>query len=558
MAFLEYLMKKNLISEILYKELISKKDNIISYLYNNKIIEKNNLILSVKEYFAIEYVNIDFIQYEKQSYEFIDEFTLEKYNILVSDISNTEVTIIISNPLDYLLFEDLNFIVKNKKIIKKFAFSDEIQRKRSDFKKIYLNQNTIKNQLGNEKTKNKETRTIQNSEPSSVVNIVNTIINDGLYKGASDIHIEPIENQVRLRYRIDGELVVYPNFINVNEYENLVSRIKVLSNLDPSEKRKSQDGRISGYSLDNKSFDIRVSSMSTVFGEKIVLRILEDKSSINSLSQLGFNTEEIKVINNIINKSNGIFLVTGETGSGKTTTLYTILNLLNKENINICTVEDPVESIIKGINQVQVNELAQITFQSALKTFLRQDPNIIMVGEIRDFETAEVAVKASSTGHLVLSTIHTNNATATITRLKDIGILPYQVNENLKGILSQKLVKKLCPFCKKEHILTEEETSYITNIENKYSISLLNEDIKFYERGECSFCNHGYKGRILVSEILFINDDIKPMLNKNSNNLRTEIYNKNKNDFIPIEINGLQKAIQGITSVKEIMNKISF
>jgi type IV pilus assembly protein PilB len=323
---------------------------------------------------------------------------------------------------------------------------------------------------------------------------------------ASDIHIEALENQVRVRFRIDGAL--YEKFTyNIHLLPAIIARLKIIGGMDISEKRKPQDGRIT-MAIDRVEYDIRVSMLPTTFGEKCVMRLAQKKALTRNKKELGFSPEELKSFDHILQNTNGILLVTGPTGSGKSTTLYTALSELNKEDVNIITVEDPVEANIDGINQVQVNNKAQLTFANALRSILRQDPDIIMIGEIRDAETASIAVQASITGHLVVSTLHTNSSAGTITRLEDMGIESYLLADSMIGVIAQRLVRRLCPYCKKEHVTTADE---------KKQMGLdLTKDFTIYEPVGCERCDQtGYNGRIGIYEIMTITPRLKNMIAKN-------------------------------------------
>lgn len=328
---------------------------------------------------------------------------------------------------------------------------------------------------------------------SSIVKLVNHTIEQAARFLASDIHIEALEENVRVRYRIDGdlkEIAVYPSYM----LSSLVSRLKVIGGMDISEKRKPQDGRITHF-VDGVEYDIRVSSIPTVNGEKIVMRLARKKQLKREKSALGLYPDDLEKFDNLISHPHGIILVTGPTGSGKSTTLYTALSELNKEKVNIITVEDPVEANINGINQVQVNNKAEMTFANALRSILRQDPDIIMIGEIRDKETANIAVEASITGHLVVSTLHTNSAVSTITRLENMGIEDYLLADSTIGIIAQRLVKRLCPCCREAYEASESEKEILDVPKD--------EPLTLYRPRHCAQCNDtGYKGRIGVYEIL--------------------------------------------------------
>ena len=377
-----------------------------------------------------------------------------------------------------------------------------------------------------------------------VVDIVNEIIIDAVKRRASDIHFDPTPTTLNVRIRIDGELVDYAK-IPYSVKKNLSTRIKIISNMNITETRLPQDGAIK-TTLEGMNLDMRVSSLPIVDGEKIVIRILDYSMSMQGLETLGFSEENLNKIKKMITIPNGIILVTGATGSGKSTTVYSILQKLNRPESNIITVEDPVEMKIPGINQVQVMSEIGLTFASALRSILRQDPDIIMIGEIRDDETARIATRASITGHLVLSTIHTNNSLNTIERLLDMDVERYLLGSALEGIISQRLVKKLCPKCRR----LRKATPYEINVIKK----VLNNDItELYDPVGCDECINGYIGRIPIHEVLQINQEIRDAITNNINKekLRELVY-KRANTTSILE-DGLKKAINGITSFAEIL-----
>ncbi len=338
---------------------------------------------------------------------------------------------------------------------------------------------------------------------SPIVLLVNSIIEQAARQRASDIHVEPMQDIVRVRYRIDGEL--YNKMKYASQLSSaIIARLKVLGGMDISEKRKPQDGRIT-YEVDRKEYDIRVSMIPTVYGEKCVMRLALKKGLLRDKSTLGFDKYELEKFDHILSNPHGIVLVTGPTGSGKSTTLYTALAELNTEGVNIITVEDPVEANIDGINQVQVNNKANLTFASALRSILRQDPDIIMIGEIRDAETALIATQASITGHLVVSTLHTNSAANTVTRLLDMGVDSYLIADSVVGIIAQRLVRRLCPYCKTPKIADEHELEFMGCSKD--------EKITIYEPVGCQRCNKtGFYGRMGVFEIMEITPKIKTMI----------------------------------------------
>ena len=378
---------------------------------------------------------------------------------------------------------------------------------------------------------------LDSENDAPVIKLINAFIAEAIKARASDIHIEPYEEYLSIRFRIDGMLkeVLNPNSKLTSM---LNARIKIMSNLDIAEKRVPQDGRMS-LRLGEKWIDIRVSTLPSSYGERIVLRILDKADSYLTLEQIGMKDELLHDFKNSLKNPNGIILVTGPTGSGKTTSLYAGLNLLNDSSRNIITVEDPVEYAIDGVSQTQVNTKVGMTFSKGLRAILRQDPDIIMVGEIRDLETAEIAIQASLTGHLVLSSVHTNNASSAITRMKDMGIESYLLASTIKGILAQRLVRKLCVTCKEEY-------------ESKTDVHEIPIGSKLFRPSGCSVCNEtGYSGRIGIFEFLSINDELKEAINNDSSEENiSNIAFKHQDNLIQ---SGAELVIKGLTSVDELM-----
>ena len=384
-------------------------------------------------------------------------------------------------------------------------------------------------------------------ENKPVVDIVNEMIIDAINKKASDIHFDPTEDYLNVRIRVDGELLEYakvPAFVK----KNLLTRIKIISGMNITESRLPQDGAIKNLS-DQIDLDLRVSSLPIVDGEKIVIRILNYTMSSSGLENLGLSEKNLEKINKLIKMPNGIILVAGATGSGKSTTVYSILQILNTVSKNIITVEDPVEMKIEGINQVQVMSDIGLTFGATLRSILRQDPDIIMIGEIRDDETARIAVRASITGHLVLSTIHTNNSLNTIERLLDMEVERYLLGSALTGIISQRLVKRLCPKCR-----TSRPT---TNYEKILFEKVLHKEVNnVYTPHGCSECINGYTARIALHEVLEINQNVRDAITNNvrKNELRHLVYKES--DVTSLLEDGLEKVVAGLTSVEEILRVI--
>ena len=383
---------------------------------------------------------------------------------------------------------------------------------------------------------------------SPVVKLVNYLLFNAIQENASDIHIEPDDKRLKVRYRVDGRLYekMSPPF---QMHAAIVSRIKIVAELDIAQRRLPQDGGIH-ILMQSRPVDLRVSVMPGNFGEKVVIRVIDARRILTSLESLGFSYDNLQLFRDKIKTPNGIVLVTGPTGSGKNTTLYAGLSELNNEQVNICTVEDPVECNITGINQFQVSESSGFNFSTALRSLLRQDPDIIMVGEIRDAETANIGVQAALTGHLVLSTLHTNDAPGAVTRLLDLGVAPYLVSASLIAVLAQRLVRKICPDCKEEY----DAPSSIEKILEK----LIGSSPKLYRGIGCKKCrNTGYLGRIAIHELFVPNDEILDMITQGAT-LKSLYTAAVENGMEPLHLDGIEKAKAGITTIDEILRATSF
>lgn len=383
-------------------------------------------------------------------------------------------------------------------------------------------------------------------EKTPVVEAVNSILVDAAKRGASDIHFDPLPDYMKVRIRIDGLLVNYCEIPNAVK-KNLITRIKIIAGMNITESRLPQDGAIK-TNLEGIDLDLRVSSIPTSNGEKIVIRILDYSMSLSGIENLGFSEKNYKKVLKMISVPNGIILVTGATGTGKSTTVYSILQRLNKEETNIITVEDPIEMDIKGVIQIQTNSEIGLDFATALRSILRQDPNIIMIGEIRDTETAKIAVRASITGHLVLSTLHTNDSLNTIERLLDMEVERYLLASSLTGIISQKLARKLCENCRSTRPANEYEKKLIQKVLNK------NVDEVYAAEG-CEVCGNGYHGRIAIHEVLIINQEIRDAISAGipREQLRKLVYTS---DVTTLLQDGLEKVISGLTTFEEVLKLI--
>lgn len=390
------------------------------------------------------------------------------------------------------------------------------------------------------------TKKVIDFNTTPIVDIVNYILLEAARKNASDIHFDPSDTHMKVRFRIDGKLDTF-TIVPATAKQNLVARLKIMSGMNITETRLPQDGAIR-TTIEGMALDMRVSSLPTKIGEKIVIRIMDYSMSLRGLESLRFNDINYKKVLKMISEPNGIILVTGATGSGKSTTVYSILQRLNTEDANLISVEDPVEMEIDGINQVQVNSEIGLDFATVLRSILRQDPNIIMIGEIRDSETAQIAVRASITGHLVLSTIHTNNSLSTIERLLDMDVERYLLSSALEGIISQKLARKLCDKCKKLRNTNDYE-------KNLFRTVLGLEVSQVYEPIGCPECSFGFKGRIALHEVLLISQEIRDAISNNVSReeLRKLVYNK---DVITMIQDGFYKVLAGFTTVTEVLKLI--
>ena len=480
----------------------------------------------------------------------LPESIVRKHNVVPFELDPDNPNILrvaMSDPLDILAIDDLS-IVTNMQIEVMVATPSDIY---FGIERYYGNEQVAKvaEAYSKERREQQNAREKQDEDNEEVDNapivlLVNKIIEQAVNERASDIHIEALEDSVRIRFRIDGvmqEMMRYEKEL----LNAIVARIKIISGMNISEKRVPQDGRMT-QRFNRVEYDIRVSSLPTVFGEKVVMRLASKSALTRDKSELGFPEEEMRRFDKLVHNPHGIILVTGPTGSGKSTTLYTMLSELNSGDVNIITVEDPVEADVDGINQVQVNEKAGLTFAAALRSILRQDPDIIMIGEIRDEETASIAVKAAITGHLVVSTLHTNSAASTVTRLEDMGVEPYLLADSTVGIIAQRLVRRLCPKCKREHQLTEEDKTRL-HLRGNAAPTI-------YEPGNtgCTFCNNtGYRGRIGVYEIMPVTPAVRQVIAAGGS--AEEIQQKALSEgMTTLRIGAAKLVLSGVTSISEV------
>ena len=487
------------------------KQRLGDYLVDAGIVSDKDIQQALHVQLGVETIDLHGVNLPDDILNLVPVNVLRKHSVLPVDYldpAHTTLILAMADPLDMVSMDDIS-IITGCLVEPRVSTAREIN---AVLDRYFGSGEAMSAAAKYAKEKNREQEeaaaaAAESEDVSSapIVQIVRSIIEQAVRSRASDIHIEALEKQVRVRYRIDGVLInkmVY----DINLLPAIAARVKILGGMDISEKRKPQDGRITMV-VDRTEYDIRVSSLPSYFGEKIVMRLADKMALTKSKSELGMRPEELKHFDHIISNPNGIFLVTGPTGSGKSTTLYTALSELNSEAVNIITVEDPVEASIGGINQVQVNPKADLTFATALRSILRQDPDIIMIGEIRDAETAEIAVQASITGHLVVSTLHTNSAAASITRLTDMGIESYLLADSLVGVIAQRLVRRLCPKCKQAREATENEKRILDRPKD--------ECVTIYDPVGCAYCgNTGYYRRTGVYEIMEVTPALKRLISK--------------------------------------------
>lgn len=504
-------------------------------------------------------LNIDFVDLRKIEIDdsiarMVGEKVVRKYMLLPFALDDRQANVIkvaMEDPMNIMAIDDIGIItgMTVQPYLSTHAYiSTAIDKLYGKSQANAIAEQFMKEQgSGDDADNAEENKRQEDVDNSPVVKLVNNIIEGGVRQRASDIHIEPFEYNVRVRYRIDGvlrEIISYDRAL----YAAIIARLKVISGMDISEKRKPQDGRIT-ITVDRREYDIRVSNLPTVFGEKVVMRLASKEGFKRDKKDLGLSPTDLVKFDNILRNPHGIILVTGPTGSGKSTTLYTALSELASDEVNIITVEDPVEANVDNVNQVQVNVKANLTFASALRSILRQDPDIIMIGEIRDGETAEIAVKASITGHLVVSTLHTNSTAASISRLIDMGIEPYLLGDSLVGIIAQRLVRRLCPECKESYEADEEEKRVLKVPQN--------ESLKLYKACGCEACgNTGYYGRIGVYEIMPISRKIKNLIasGANADEITAQAVTEGMNT---LRMSASNYVKQGLTSFSEMM-KITY
>jgi type IV pilus assembly protein PilB len=510
-------------------------------LISQGYITEQQLIEVLEFQLGIPHVSLFKYQIDPAITQIIPESMAKRYQVLPFMKEGGKLMVAMADPLDYFAIEELR-MTTGFRIEPAISTRDELQRA---IAKHYGLRDSMSQMMVELPSQEEIEETEITDEDSPIVRLVNQMIQQAVQLKASDIHVDPGENNLAIRYRIDGSLRT-ERLIPKQMQGFIIARLKIMSQLNIAERRLPQDGRIK-MEFDHKIVDIRVSSLPTIHGEKIVLRLLDLSTGVKSIDNLGFNERSMSLFKEMIERPYGILLITGPTGSGKTTTLYSALNHLNQESTNIITVEDPVEYQLEGINQVHINPGIGLTFAAGLRSILRQDPNIVMVGEIRDTETAAIAVRASLTGHLVLSTLHTNDAISTVMRLQDMGIEPYLTASSLIGVVAQRLVRRICQDCSTPYTPTEQEVIMLRN----HSIQV---DILYRGKG-CGNCNHtGYRGRIAIHEVLIIDDAMRRVITESApmGELREVAKSQGMIDLLS---DGLSKVGQGFTTIQEVLRE---
>jgi len=528
-----------------------KNKPLVSYLVENNLAKAQQIAQSASEEFGVPLVDIDVINIEPDVIKLVNEKLIQQHKTMPLFKRGNRLFVAISDPTNLQALDEIKFHVgmTTEAIL---ACDDRL----TVFIEKHLAENdTSLSDLGDsdlddvdfvdDEAASTDDSSESDIDDTPIVRFVNKVLLDAINKGASDIHFEPYEKSYRVRFRTDGilaEVASPPLGMSMR----LAARIKVMSRMDISERRIPQDGRIKLNLSKTRAIDFRVNTCPTLFGEKIVLRILDPSSAKMGIDALGFEPEQKKLLLENLHKPYGMFLVTGPTGSGKTVTLYTGVNILNQPEINISTAEDPVEINLAGVNQVNVNAKVGLDFSSALRAFLRQDPDVILVGEIRDLETAEIAIKAAQTGHMVLSTLHTNDAPQTLTRMVNMGIPPFNIASAVNLIIAQRLARRLCPQCKKTVDIPKEALA-----EEGFTKEQISKGIKIYGPEGCDQCTNGYKGRVGIYQVMPISEEIGKLImgGCTSLDLAEQAQKEGIND---LRQSGLIKVLDGHTSLEEI------
>jgi type IV pilus assembly protein PilB len=528
--------------------------NLVSHLVTNNLANAREIAIAASQEFGVPLLDLDAIQPDIETVKLVSDKLLAKHRVLPLVRRGKRLFVAVSDPTNLHALDEIKFqtglsieavVVEEDKLQR--IGTKAIEQVDTQMPALADDDLDLENLdvTGGEEDLEKDTVGRDDVEDAPIVRFVNKVLLDAIKKGASDIHFEPYEKSYRIRLRLDGYLKEIAN-PPVQLAVKLAARLKVMSRLDIAERRVPQDGRIKMRISKNRAIDFRVSTCPTLFGEKIVARILDPSSAMLGIDALGYEQTQRDLYMQALAQPHGMILVTGPTGSGKTVSLYTGLNILNKEDTNISTAEDPAEINLPGVNQVNVNPKVGLTFASALRAFLRQDPDVIMVGEIRDLETAEIAIKAAQTGHLVLSTLHTNDAPKTLTRLIDMGVKPYAIATSVSLIIAQRLARKLCNNCKAPIDMPAEAL-----LKEGYTEEEIEQGIKIYKPVGCGSCTDGYKGRTGLYQVMPVSEEIQRIILQEGN--AVDIAAQAAAEGIwDLRRSGLEKARTGITSLDEV------
>jgi len=539
-------------AEEIYRKAQSARTSFIAELTGSGVVSASDLAHTMSSAFAAPLIDLDAIDPQRLPTGLLDSKICNEYRIVVLGKRNNRLIVATADPSDNQVVEKIKFathlsvdwvIAEYDKLLKLVATNATTAHDAID--NIIGDEFEFDEDLSEVITESPEA-TVSEIDDAPVVKFLHKMLLDAFSMHASDLHFEPYEHNYRVRFRIDGELreIASPP---IAIKDKLASRIKVISKMDISEKRVPQDGKMKLKVGPDRDIDFRVSTLPTLHGEKIVIRILDASSAKLGIDALGYEPKEKERLLQAIGRPYGMILVTGPTGSGKTVSLYTCLNMLNKPGVNIATAEDPCEINLPGVNQVSVNDKAGLTFAVALKSFLRQDPDIIMVGEIRDIETADISIKAAQTGHLVLSTLHTNDAPTTLTRMRNMGIAPFNIASSVILITAQRLARRLCPNCK-----TPIDIPKKALLDAGYSEAELNVPWVAYRAAGCSMCNNGYKGRVGIYQVMPISDEIQRIILRDGNALEIAAQAQQEG-VLTLRQAGLYKAKLGLTSLEEVL-----
>ena len=557
----QQLISEGIISEAQLKtaqtEAQQQKTGLISYLVENRLANPYQIAQMMSASFGDPLFDLNALSQDSIPKDLIDEKIIRKFNALPIFKRGQRLFVALSDPtridaIDAIAFNSrlsVETVVVEEDKLKKYIeslYSDTME----NFSSFGDGDLSVGLEDGEGDTEG-ETKLSDGVDEAPVVKFVNKMLVDAIRMGASDLHFEPYEKTFRVRFRVDGVMQKMAS-PPVQLATKIAARLKVMSQMDISERRVPQDGRIKLKLSKNKAIDFRVSSLPTLFGEKLVLRILDPSSAMLGIEALGYEPDQKEMFLEALKKPQGMLLITGPTGSGKTVSLYTGINILNTGDTNISTAEDPVEINLEGINQVNVNPKVGLTFSSALKSFLRQDPDIVMVGEIRDLETAEIAIKAAQTGHMVLSTLHTNSAPETLTRLRNMGVASFNIATSVNLVIAQRLARRLCKTCKKPINVPRQSLLELGFTDT----DLDNPENTIYEPVGCSECREGYKGRVGIYEVMKVNPEISRIIMEDGNAIDIKDAAV-KSGFRDLRRSGILKVLQGVTSIQEMMRVTS-